>query len=74
MVCGVPGALSLIATVELRGTVVVGVKVTVMVQNAPGARLVPQLLFCAKSPALPPKTAIELIAQLAPPTFVMVTD
>ena len=42
--CGLPGALSFTVTNALRGPVVVGVNVTWIVQLAPGATLLPQLL------------------------------
>ena len=73
IVWGLPGALSLIVTVELRAPVAVGVKVTLIVHAAFGARVAPQVLVWAKSPALPPTTAIELMVSCPPPTFVKVT-
>jgi hypothetical protein len=42
--------LSLTVTAPARGPDAVGVKVTLIVQLAPLARLVPQVFFCAKSP------------------------
>ena len=48
--CGLLPALSVSVSVPLRGPAAVGLKVTRMVQLAPPARLVPQLLVWAKSP------------------------
>ncbi len=45
-VCGLPTALSFTLTVAVRVPVAVGVKVTEIVQLAPPARLVPQVLVC----------------------------
>ena len=59
--CGLPEALSIIATVELLVPVFVGVKVTIIVHAVFGANIAPQLLVWAKSPTLPSVTAIELI-------------
>ena len=72
-VWGLPGALSLIANVEIRDPVAEAVKVTLMVQEVVGARLVPQLLVCAKSPELPLDIAIELMFSCTLPVFVRVT-
>src|SRR6266478_3608718 len=49
-VCGLPEALSVMVRVPVRVPVAVGVKVTLTVQLVLTARLVPQLLLCAKSP------------------------
>ena len=65
IVCGLPGALSVIVTVELRAPVVDGVKVTLIVQVAFVASVAAQVLVCAKSPALPPEIAMELIVNCA---------
>ncbi len=73
IVCGLPDALSAIKIEELRVPVVVGVKVTVIVQLALTARVAPQLLVCEKSAELPPETAIELTLSCAVPTLVTVT-
>ena len=53
-VCGLLLASSVTVRVALRAPVAVGVKVTLMVQVAPAATLVPQLLLCPKSPLLVP--------------------
>jgi len=49
-VCGLPDALSVMLKVPVRVPVAVGVNVTLTVQLVLAARLVPQLLLCAKSP------------------------
>jgi hypothetical protein len=49
-VCGLPLALSVMLSVPVREPVAVGVKVTLIVQVALAATLVPQLLVWAKSP------------------------
>ena len=49
-VCGLPLALSVMVRVPVRVPAAVGVKVTLMVQVALTARLVPQLLAWEKSP------------------------
>ena len=43
-VCGLPGAVSAIETVPFRVPVVVGEKITLMVQFVPDARVEPQVL------------------------------
>ena len=73
MDCGLPGALSVMATDEMREPVVVGVKVTLIVQELFGNRVAPQLFVCPKSPASPPEIKIELMLRFAPPTFVILT-
>ena len=50
MVCGLPAMLSVIVTAPVRMPVAVGVNVTLMVQLAPAATDVPQVLVCMKSP------------------------
>ena len=60
-VCGLFVALSVTASDAVRLPVAVGVKVTLMVQLAPAARLVPQLFVWPKSPLLAPVTAILVI-------------
>jgi hypothetical protein len=50
-----------------------GVKVTLIVQLAPAATLDPQLLVCAKSPALEPKTAMLVMLKVELPELVRVT-
>lgn len=61
-VCGLVPALSVMVMVPARVPVVVGVKVTVMVQLPPAAPPVPQLFVWAK---LPVATMLEIVS-LAP--------
>src|SRR5437016_6091171 len=76
MICGLPPALSVSDSVPVRAPEAVGVKVTLMVQFAPAAK-VPALhdalpisvLVAAKSP----EAANELIVKAAVPVFVSVT-
>ena len=49
-VCGLFAALSVMVSVPLRVPLAVGVNVILTVQVVLGARLVPQLLVCPKSP------------------------
>jgi hypothetical protein len=51
-VCGLPVALSVIVTIADRAPAAVGVKVTYTLQTEFGATAAPQLLVCAKSPAV----------------------
>ena len=53
-VCGLPVALSVRVTAAVRVPVAVGVKVTLIVQLAPAATELPQVLVWAKSPGLVP--------------------
>ena len=48
--CGLPGALSAIATVPVRVPLAVGVKLTVRVHVAPAAIVPAHVLVCPKSP------------------------
>ena len=59
--CGLPPPLSVIATFAVRLPFAVGVKVITILQLAPDARLVPQVLVSAKSPALVPVIAMPEI-------------
>jgi hypothetical protein len=71
IICGLPGALSLIVTDPVLGPVAVGAKATEIVQLAPAARLLPQLVFRRKVLG-----AIEIGAlnvSVAVPLFVSVT-
>jgi hypothetical protein len=65
--------LSLIETEALLVPVAVGVKVTLMVQSAPAATLVPQVFVWAKSPGSVPVMLTLVILRLTLPTFVSVT-
>ena len=51
-VCGLPAALSVIASVPLRKPPLVGLKVTDIEQFLPAAKFALQLLVCAKSPVV----------------------
>src|SRR5579859_7644932 len=78
-VCGLPGALSVIAIEPDLGPVAVGVKVIVSVQFAPTATEPPQLLVTAKSPLgdifvmvngpVPELVKVTVCAALVVPTF-----
>lgn len=68
-VCGEPLALSEIISAPVRVPTTDGVNVTEIVQLAPAATLVPQLLVSAKSP----DAAIELSVRAAWPEFVSFT-
>ena len=68
MVCGLPVALSAIDSVPVRLPVVVGLKVTLTVQFAPAARLLPQVFVCEKSPV----AETDVIVKLALPVFEIV--
>jgi hypothetical protein len=71
--------VSLTLSVPLRAPVAVGVKVTVIVQLAPAANVLPQLLVWAKSPlaatllivrgAFPVLLNVTVCAVLVVPTF-----
>ena len=67
--CGVPAALSAMFNEPVRVPVAAGVKVTFTMQLVPTARLVPQLLVCAKSPLA---VMLEMLAA-AVPVFETVT-
>ena len=74
--CGLFPALSLMLTLALRVPVVVGVKVTLMLQEAPAVSvlgLMGQVLVWAKSPALVPPRLIVEIVRSALPLLVRVT-
>jgi hypothetical protein len=66
---GLPAALSVIVKVPVLGPVAVGVKVTLTVQLLLAARVVPQLLLCAKLPLM----ETELMLRLALPVLESVT-
>src|SRR5437764_9329605 len=75
-VCGLPLALSVMLTLALRVPVAVGVKVTLMVQEALAARvlgLMGQVLVWAKSALLVPLKPILLMVRAALPLLVNVT-
>ena len=68
-VCGEPPALSVIVSVPERAPAAVGVKVIEIVQLAPIARLLPQVLISEKSP----ETAIAPSVSAAVPELVRIT-
>src|SRR5207237_2751834 len=75
-VCGLPVALSVILTLALRVPVAVGVKVALMVQEAPAAsvlELLGHVLVWAKSALLVPVRAMLLMVRAAVPLLVNVT-
>ena len=67
--CGLPGALSVMLTVPVRVPVCVGVKVTLMMQLAPLASELPQVLVWAKSPLATMLVTLKDVV----PAFVNVT-
>jgi len=74
MLCGELLALSTIETAAERPPVVAGAKWPWIVQFAPAARLVPQLLAITKDDASTPVTETLVIVSAVPPVFVRVTD
>ena len=66
-------ALSVTVKVALLVPVAAGVKVTLIAQLDPAARLEPQLLVCPKSPLLVPVMAMPVIDSAALPEFERVT-
>jgi hypothetical protein len=72
-VCGLSEALSVAVTEALRAPVACGVNVTLMVQLAPAATDVPQVLVWAKSLMLVPVTATLVRESAALPELVSVT-
>src|SRR5664279_1611354 len=73
-VCGDPAALSVMVTDALRLPAALGVNITEMLQFPPAATLAPQVLVCAKSPALVPVTTMLAIDRAAVPVLLSVTD
>src|SRR5207244_1454922 len=76
MICGLPPALSVTDSDPVRAPEAVGVKVTLMVQFAPAAKvagLVGQALAPVLVAAKSPEAANELIVKAAVPVFVSVT-
>jgi hypothetical protein len=72
-VCGLPLALSVMLTAAVRLPVAEGVKVTLIVQLAPAATELPQVLVWAKSLALAPVTARLVMFSVALPVLLTVT-
>jgi len=71
--CGEPAALSLIVIAAVNTPITVGAKCPWMVQLAPSARLVPQLLAKINEDALVPVTAMLVIDRTEVPVLVIVT-
>jgi hypothetical protein len=71
-VCGLPGSESVTITLANRLPEALGVNVTLMRQFAPAARLVPQVLVCAKSALLAPPIMMLVIVNGPLPLFVNV--
>jgi hypothetical protein len=72
--CGLPLALSVMATEADRLPDEPGVNITAIVQLFPAATEAPQVVVSAKSPGLTPVTAIPEMFNEAFPVFVRVTD
>lgn len=66
-VWGEPAALSVTEIAAVRTAAEVGVKLTIMVQEAPAARVEPQLLVWPKLVALAPVTEMAVMARGALP-------
>ena len=71
---GLPVALSVMARAAARLPLAEGVKVTLVVQLAPAASELPQLLVWEKSLAFEPNTATLVMLNAALPELVRVTD
>lgn len=67
--CGLPEALSDTETAAVLVPEAVGLKVTLMVQLAPFATVVPQLFVCEKSPGLVPVTLMLEIVRVPLPVL-----
>jgi hypothetical protein len=72
-VCGEVYALSVIPSEAVRAPVVVGLKVTVIVQVALTATLVPQVFACVNEVGFVPEKAMPLIMRVDDPVFLSVT-
>ena len=72
-VCGLPAALSVIARLAVRVPSAVGRKVTLMMQVALAASVVPQVVVREKSPALVPVKPMLLMVMLPVPVLRRVT-
>jgi hypothetical protein len=70
---GLPVALSVRARAAVRVPLAAAVKVTLMVQLAPAATELPQLLVCAKSPGLVPASAMLVMLNAELPVLFNVT-
>lgn len=71
--CGLPAALSEIASDAERVPLAEGVKVMLIVQLAPTVKLTPQLLVWEKSLAFAPETATPEMLKATLPVLVTVT-
>ena len=71
--CGLPLALSLMLSEAVSLPLAVGVNVTLIVQLAPAASELPQVLVWAKALALAPVIATLVMLNVAVPLFVRVT-
>jgi hypothetical protein len=71
--CGLPLALSLMVTEAASAPTREGLKVTLIVQFAPAATELPQVLVSAKSPALVPVIATLVMLKAALPVLLRVT-
>ncbi len=71
-VCGLPGSESLTEIAATRVPAAVGLKLTLIVQLAPAAKLAPQVVVLVKSPAFAPVMEILLIVTVVMPTLVSV--
>jgi phage tail protein X len=67
--CGLPAALSVMLNAAVRVPDAVGLNLTLIVQLAPAANEVPQVVVWEKSPAFVPVIAIVVIVKLAVPVF-----
>jgi hypothetical protein len=72
-VCGLTGSESLIVNVPVRVPTAVGLNFTPIVQDAPRARLDPQVLVCEKSPLFVPAMLMLEMLNAVVPRFVKVT-
>lgn len=73
-ICGLLAALSDTVSVAVRVPAAEGVKVTLMVQDNPAPRVVPQLPLWEKSVLLVPITPTTIPVRLAEPELVSTTD
>ena len=71
--CGLPAALSDTERVPVRAPVAPGRNVTLMVQLAPAAKVVPQVVVSAKSEAFVPAIETPLMVMVPLPVFRSVT-
>jgi hypothetical protein len=74
IICGLPLALSVMATEAVRLPEEAGVNVTLIVQLPPAATEAPQVLVAVKSPGLAPVTAMLAMFNDALPVSFRVTD